>query len=420
MKMEKPLYTKIESCRICENANLVPIINLGNLALTGVFPKDKNEFIESGPLSLVKCDESVSGSCGLLQLEHNYDLGKLYGDNYGYRSGLNQSMINHLEGIAKKISGVVDLVDGDLVVDIGSNDGTLFRFFDGERLTLVGIDPSAEKFKEFYPQKSQFIADFFSADLVKQKFNRKAKVVTSIAMFYDLEKPLDFVRQVENILGDDGIWMFEQSYMPLMIEALAYDTICHEHLEYYRLKQIKWMMDKAGLKIIDIEMNDTNGGSFAVIVAKSGSKYPEATAKIEEVLTAELEKGFDKLPVYEDFRNKVNQHRFELRRFLDDAKNNGKKVFGYGSSTKGNVILQFCGITEEDLPFIAEVNEFKFGRVTPGTKIPIISEREARDMKPDYFLVLPWHFKKNIIEKEAEYLTSGGHLFFPLPKLEVV
>jgi len=415
------LYKKIESCRICGNKDLIPIVNLGDAALTGVFPKNKDEFIESGPLSLVRCNnESNPDACGLLQMEHDYDLEKLYGDNYGYRSGLNQSMVNHLESIAKKVVGIAKPEEGDLIVDIGSNDGTLFRFYDGKKYKLLGIDPTASKFKDFYPPNSQFIPDFFSAEMIQNEFKQKAKIITSIACFYDLERPLDFVAQINEILDDNGIWMFEQSYMPLMIEALAYDTICHEHLEYYSLKQINWMMDKSDLKITDIEMNDTNGGSFAVIVAKKSSNYQECGDKIKEILRQEEEKGFNKMGVYEDFKNKINQHKEELRKFLDEAKKNGKKVFGYGASTKGNVVLQFCGVTNEEIPYIAEVNEFKFGRCTPGTKIPIISEKEARDMKPDYFMVLPWHFKEGIVKREQEYLKTGGHMFFPLPKLEIV
>lgn len=414
------LYTKIKSCRICGNKDLIPIIHLGNLALTGVFAS-KNEVVESAPLSLVKCnDESGPKACGLLQLEHNYELSKLYSDNYGYRSGLNQSMVDHLKDIAKKISQYVSFKEDDLVVDIGSNDGTLLRCFDSDKLTLVGVDPTAAKFKDFYPSNSQIIVDFFSSELIKRRFSQKAKAITSIAMFYDLERPLNFVNQVKDILDANGVWLFEQSYMPLMIEALAYDTICHEHLEYYALKQIKWLMDRAGLKIIDVERNDINGGSFAVTVAKDHSKFKECTDKIEKILQEEREKRFEKILIYEDFRNRINQHKMQLRRFLSDVSKKGEKIFGYGASTKGNVILQFCGLTEKDIPYIAEVNEFKFGRYTPGSKIPIIPELEARAMKPDYFLVLPWHFRKNIIEREREYLKSGGHLFFPLPKPEVV
>jgi hypothetical protein len=204
--------------------------------------------------------------------------------------------------------------------------------------------------------------------------------------------------------------------MPTMLDVTAYDTICHEHLEYYGLAQIKWMTDRAGLKIVDVWTNNVNGGSFAVIVAKQGSRIPEATQAIDKMLGDE--QALATLAPYQAFEQRIFSHRDKLLAFLDGAKRTNKRVFGYGASTKGNVILQFCKLGAGDIPAIAEVNEDKFGRFTPGTHIPIVSEREARASKPDYFLVLPWHFRDTIIEREQAYLASGGRLVFPLPAIE--
>lgn len=408
------IYQEITKCSICGNTSLTPIIDLGVQALTGVFPR-KNEVVESGPLELIKCED-----CGLLQLRHNYDLNKLYGENYGYRSGLNKSMVDHLNSIVKKIRGTVELEKDDLIIDVGSNDSTLLQAYQDDKLQLVGIDPTVKKFKQFYPSYIEGIPEFFSAQIVHERFNKKAKVITSIAMFYDLEEPIRFMEQIYDVLTDDGIWVLEQSYMPMMIDNVLYDTICHEHLEYYALKQIKWMTDKVGLKIIDIEFNNVNGGSFCITTAKKNSKYIENTLLINKIMSNEENKGLSSLGIYRDFEKKVINHRNELIKFIQKVKKEKKKIFGYGASTKGNVILQFCNITKKDIPYIAEINEDKFGRYTPGTHIPIISEKEAKSLKPDYFMVLPWHFKENIISREKEYLDSGGHLLFPLPKLEIV
>lgn len=415
------LYEKINKCRICGNKNLVPILDLGVQALTGVFPK-KNEEIERGPLELVKCfDNGQNKSCGLVQLGHDYEMKKLYGDNYGYRSGLNKSMINHLADIVKKIEDKVDLKDNDLVIDIASNDGTLLSCYQNKKLDLLGIDPTSKKFSEYYPVYINKIADFFSEDVVKKnRGNKKAKVVTSIAMFYDLPNPLEIMKQIERVMDDNGIWVVEQSYMPDMIKNISYDTICHEHLEFYALKQFKWMADKTNLKIIDIEFNDTNGASFVITFAKKNSNYIEILEKINELLIIEEQEGFNQLEVYKIFGEKSEQHKKELLELLSKLKKEGKKVFGYGASTKGNVLLQYCGLTKNDIPMIADVNEYKFGRVTPGTAIPIVSESEAKTLKPDYFLVLPWHFKKNIIIREKDFLDNGGKLIFPLPKIEII
>jgi len=259
-------FSKTEKCRICGNANLVPIADLGVQFLTGVFPKQVEENITQGPLRLVKChgNENV---CGLLQLEHSYDLGEMYGRNYGYRSGLNPSMVRHLENKVARIVQMVSLHNGDLVVDIGSNDGTTLNAFPPD-LRLLGVDPTGDKFRHFYRSHVDLIVDFFSADLVADACTgQKAKVVTSFSMFYDLESPVDFAKDIAKTLAPDGIWVFEQSYMPLMLEKGAYDTICHEHLEYYGLRQIVWIAECAGLKVIDVEFNDINGGSFSVVAA---------------------------------------------------------------------------------------------------------------------------------------------------------
>lgn len=416
------MYKEIKHCRICGNTDLVSILNLGNQYLTGVFPKSKTEHITSGPLELAKCrDDHNASACGLVQLKHSYDHYEMYGDNYGYRSGLNKSMVNHLYEKVKKIQAFIQLTREDLIIDIGSNDSTLLQAYRQDGLLLVGIDPTAGKFKKYYPEHVHLIPDFFSAESVRKNFgNRKAKVVTSIAMFYDLESPMDFAEQICEILADDGIWVFEQSYMPAMLEMNAYDTVCHEHLEYYCLKQIKWITDKLDLKIIDIEFNKVNGGSFSVAVAKSISPYAQNTKLVDKVLLEESTKGLNTLKPYEDFKQRAFNHRTEIHKFIKQVKSENKKIFGYGASTKGNVILQFCNISAKDIPCIAEVNPDKFGCVTPGTDIPIVSEEEAKKMKPDYFMVLPWHFRDNIIEREENYLKSGGKLLFPLPFLEVV
>ena len=395
------LYKEIECCRICGNVEIDLILDLGEMALTGIFPKAKDEKIPSGPLTLVKCRESISkNSCGLVQLKESYNSELMYGQNYGYRSGLNDSMVSHLHNKVKKILNLVTLNLDDIVVDIGSNDSTLLQTYSKKQKSLVGFDPTGEKFLKYYPHHIALIQDFFSAKAFKNKFgHKKAKIITSIAMFYDLEKPMEFVRDVHEILAEDGVWVFEQSYMPLMLEVNGFDTICHEHLEYYRLKQIHWMMEKTGFKIIDVELSHVNGGSFSVTVAKSGSSIPESQ-DVTRLLLEEKKKGLSTNKPYDEFRNRVFSFKSDIRKLLDKIHNQNGLILGYGASTKGNVLLQFADITSKDIPYIGEVNTDKFGCYTPGTRIPIISEEEARKMNPDYFFVFPWHFKDFILAKE--------------------
>lgn len=415
-------YNEITKCRICGNPNLESLLDLGTLALTGVFPRSPDQAVPRAPLHLVKCAEYGKGdACGLAQLKHSYDPKILYGWNYGYRSGLNASMVAHLRGKAEKIKRTVALARGSLVVDIGSNDSTLLQALDEPGVDLVGFDPTGEKFRQFYPPHIQLIPDFFSASRFRREFGqRKAKVITSIAMFYDLEAPLEFMRQVAEILGDDGIWVFEQSYLPSMLAMNSYDTVCHEHLEYYGLRQVRYMTDRAGLKIRDVELNNINGGSFSVTAARNPSAMPQDEALVSNMLEEESRRGLRDRRIYDQFRERVFQHRERLRQVVESSVQNGRKLLGYGASTKGNVILQFCGLGPKEIPYIAEVNQDKFGCFTPQTLIPIISEAEARAMKPDGFLVLPWHFREHILVRERSFLESGGKLIFPLPELDVV
>jgi hypothetical protein len=419
LKTEFKPYTEINKCRICGNSNLKTILNLGEQALSGVFPFSKNQSLTSGPLELVKCiDNSNTDNCGLVQLKQTYNLFEMYGDHYGYRSGLNSSMVNHLKHIAEKNLSWVILNQGDLIIDIGSNDATLLKSYPSNSATLIGIDPLSKKFREFYTENIYVINDFFSSVLIRNKFgNQKAKIITSIAMFYDLEAPLEFMQNVYDILHDDGIWVFEQSYMPLMLEKNAYDTVCHEHLEYYGLKQIQWMLNRVGLKVIDIDINDTNGGSFRLTVAKNNSRHKECKDKSNEIL--EKEKLYSTLVPFENFEKNIHTHRNELLKLIQRLRGENKRIFGYGASTKGNVLLQYCRLSTKEIEYIGEVNVEKYGAYTPKTWIPIISEKEAKEKKPDYFLVLPWHFKENILLKEEKTIKQGTHFIFPLPKIEV-
>ena len=399
---------------------MVPLLDLGQQALTGVFPKPGQD-VETGPLELAKCRETNPDTCGLVQLQHSFAPQTMYGENYGYRSGLNSSMVAHLGAIAASAKKSVDLQPRDIVLDIGSNDGTLLRALNEPGLKLVGMDPTGAKFREFYPSYVHLIPDFFNADGFSREVGDKpVKLITSIAMFYDLAAPLDFMREIHRLLDDDGIWIFEQSYLPMMIATTSYDTICHEHLSYYALKQIRWMADKVGFDIINLEFNQINGGSFVVTVAKRGGKRAKNLPIIDSVIERERKLGLGGDPIYDEFRVKVHRHREELRSTLAGFAEQHKTILGYGASTKGNVMLQFCALTRDHLPFIADVNPDKFGCLTPGTLIPIISESDARAMNPDCFMVLPWHFRNNIIKREAAFLDQGKKLLFALPHLEVV
>jgi hypothetical protein len=409
-------YRQISECRVSGSKHLVSVLDLGTQVLTGVFPKDPSSEITSGPLELVWCPDS-----GLLQLCHSYEPSEMYGENYGYRSGLNQSMVNHLSQKVWWLERMVKLSSSDVVLDIGSNDATTLKAYSVKGVQRIGIDPTGNKFMQYYTDDIKMIPQFFSAAAYHSVEKRQAKIITAIAMFYDLDAPIDFARQIESILADDGVWHFEQSYMPSMLRLNSYDTICHEHLEYYSLCVVNKILEEAGLRIADVVMNAVNGGSFAVTAVKQGNRSVKPNiAVINWLLEQEDRLGLNTPRPYRDFEEHVFRHRKDLTRLIRALNADGKTVLGYGASTKGNVVLQFCGLTDKDILAIAEVNPDKVGCFTPGTHIPIVSEEDARAMKPDYFLVLPWHFKAGILQREKEYLASGGKMIFPFPEIEIV
>lgn len=428
-------YREISQCRICGNKRLETILDLGMQALTGIFPRP-GETVEESPVVLVKCHGE--GACGLVQIKHSVSLEQMYGENYGYRSGLNRSMVDHLQALARYCSGLAPLSPGDLILDIGSNDGTLLRSYlniqaEGENepgtspvpaeITLVGMDPTIKKFKQYYDKRVIPIPDFFSADTFLKRFlepARKAKIVTSIACFYDLEDPIAFARDIKRVLHPAGVWVFEQSYSLLMLAKNMYDTAVQEHIEYYSLAQISHILREAGLSIREVDLNDCNGGSFRIVAEHDHGNPPHPSVtllqKQEEIL------GLNELAIYRNFENSAKLHKLEFRKLLQDIKAKGQTVYGLGASTKFNAVLQFCEITPELLPKIGEVNPDKFGCTTPGSKIPIVSEKEILAMKPDYLVVGPYHFKPFLLKLPhvKKYLDEGGKLIFPLPSLEIV
>jgi len=314
-----------------------------------------------------------------------------------------------------KSYGVID--DGAIILDIGSNDGTTLGLYGLENVRLVGIDPTAAKFRQYYQDGVVVIADFFSADRFREAFGeQKARVITSFSMFYDMEDPTGFMREVSEILDETkGIWVCEQSYMPLMLETNSYDTACHEHLEYYALAQIVWMARHAGLEIVDVELNAVNGGSFSFVAQRVGGGLAR-TAAVDELLAREQALRLDDLGIYRKFAADVVRLRDEFVAFLHKAKAEGKRVAALGASTKGNVLLQYCNVTRDLIEAVGEVNPDKFGAFTPGTNLPIIDETELLASKPDYLVVLPWHFR-GFFESQPRY--AGLSLVFPLPELSV-
>jgi NDP-4-keto-2,6-dideoxyhexose 3-C-methyltransferase len=399
------MFNETTNCRIC-NSNVKVIFNLGTQGLASVFPKKDEIDPVTVPLVLCQCDNE---ECKLVQLKHTVNSTELYEQEYGYCSGINQTMKNHLEGLVRSIEEENTLNDGDIVLDIGSNDATLLKFYNNKNLKRVGIDPTGSQFLKYY-EDIDLYPTYFKSGI----FEGKAKVITSISMFYDLPDPVQFMRDIKNTLSEDkGIWVMEQSYMPSMLKLNSYDTVCHEHLEYYTLNNINYMCKMVGLDIIHVDFNECNGGSFRVYISHPGC-FTQDTKKINQII--QEEKDID----FEAFNKRCEESRTQLVSFLKIQKLMGKKIYIYGASTKGNTLLQYCGIDSTLIEAAAERNPNKYGCRTPVTGIPIISEAEMRSRNPDFLLVLPWHFRDEFVKRESEYLKNGGQIIFPLPQFEII
>jgi hypothetical protein len=410
------MFHKIEKCRVCGNTHLELVLDLGNQYVSGIFPKKVDYELYNGPLKLVKCNE-MNGGCGHVQLEHTFDLPTMYGEEYGYRSGLNSSMVKHLQEKHQKIVNFYDLKENDIVIDIAGNDGTFLGFF-SEKLRLVSIDPTSKKFSKYFKEHVDYIADFFTEETFRKHFgNQKAKLVTSFSMFYDLEDPCQFAKEVNSVLDpEEGIWVLEQSYMPEMLRVNSFDTVCHEHLSYYGMRQIKYIMDKANLKIISYEFNDVNGGSISLVVSNKDSKYEECTEMLSEIIKEELDLKLDTIEPWQKFQLRIEECKKSFWKIIEECKKEGLKICALGASTKGNITLQTWKITSDDIEVIGDVNPDKDGSFTPGTWIPIKSEDAVIDTY-DVFVILPWHFREFFMTSEK---FKGKKLLFPLPTAEIV
>jgi SAM-dependent methyltransferase len=410
------------TCRICQSSGLLPVIDLGEQYVASIFVKDgiPDSLQRRYPLELVRC--CGNSGCGLVQLRHSFSPSVLYSD-YGYRSGINQSMRDNLLDIATKAEQMVELKAGQTVLDIGCNDGTLLCSYQTIGIDRLGFDPAENVVQLAQSRGLDVVNDYFSlSSYAKARPSTKAKVVTSIAMFYDLEDPRQFARDVASVLADDGVWVIELSYLPFMLQKKSFDTICHEHLEYYALKQIDWMLEREQLQVHKIEFNDVNGGSFRLFIRKKTLGCVPEPDRIEvgKVRTEEKILGLDTDRPYALFRDAVLSARNDLVKVLTAFKNSGKSVYVYGASTKGNTILQFCRIDKTLVAKAADRNPDKWERRTLGTDIPIVSEDEARAECPDYFLVLPWHFFSGFVKREAAFLARGGKFIIPLPEVRIV
>ena len=403
---------KINKCRNCKSTNLIKLFSLGNLSFTGKFPR-RNKTIKKAPLNLMMC-----AKCRLVQLAHNYNLKYLYGPDYGYRTGINVTMKRHVSKVTRLLTKMTNLKQNDAALDIASNDGTLLKQYPKNIITF-GIDPLVKKYIKNYSNINFKISDFFSLSKVLKKTKKKFKVISALAVFYDLENPNKFLSEVESILDDDGVFLIEIAELLSILKYNMFDAICHEHLTYYTSKVVVEMSKKNNLRVFDIKVNDINGGSTQYFICKKNAIFKDKTNKIKKILNEEKRFKLDKKDTYLKFILNINKIKEKVIKIIKKAKLKNNKIHGYGASTKGNVILQYFGIGKREIDFIADRNPKKYNQYTPGTNIKIISENKSRKAKPDYYFVLPWHFRQEILKREKKTISKGSKFIFPLPQPKI-
>ncbi len=409
--MLDPTVTAIKVCRVCHSPRLDDVLSLGNQYVSDFVSSQGST--SQGPLELVRCV-----SCGLIQLRHTFSRGSLY-QHYWYKSGISPMMRRALADLVLRTCEIAKPARGDLVLDIGCNDGTLLRSYDIQGLYLVGFEPAENLVDEARKGTNWVFNEFFSAETFGKRFaDKKAALVTSVAMFYDLEEPNSFVNDVARILAPNGVWVVQQNYLVTMLEQNGFDNIGHEHLEYYSLGTMEVLLERHGLEVFEAETNDVNGGSFRTFICHKGKR--PIGGSVAQMRENEARLGLADHSTYDVFAKNIARIGSQVHDFIEREVGRGKRVYVYGASNRGNTILQYYNLDHTIIKKAADANPEKWGRKTAGTLIPIVSKEEARKDKPDYFLVLPHHFLEEIKRDENDYLLNGGKLIVPLPEFRIV
>ena len=420
MSSSKSPITLRETCRVCGSRKLVPILSLGQQYAVGFLDRAE-ETAGAGPLDLILCNLK-DGGCGLLQLQHTYDHDLLY-RKYWYKSGISTTMVKALGDIVECAQKVVPLNPGELVIDIGANDGTLLRQYQRTDIQKVGFEPS-NLWELAKQDHATIIHDYFNAAAFQKNLpGKKAKIITSISMFYDLEDPNSFVADIARCLDADGLWIIQMNYLGLMLDDHTYDNISHEHLEYYSFISVENLIKRHALEIFDVELNDVNGGSYRLYIRRPGAKLnplPGAVQRVANLRQKELAAGYDDKFVYADYAKEIATLKTQVMEILSREKKAGKKIYIYGASTRGLVVLQYCGIDKQFIAAAVDKNSDKWGKYIVGTGIQCISFDDYRKNLPDCLLVLPYQFKREIMNQERDFLLNGGKMIFALPRVEVI
>ncbi|MAW17181.1 MAG: hypothetical protein CMJ01_01250 [Pelagibacteraceae bacterium] len=397
---------KVNKCLLCKNKKLKSLFDIGNLYVSNFVEKRNIHKGTKSRLNLLYCNK-----CTLIQLSHLAPQEIMYRRFYWYKSGVTKTMRDGLKELYEDCYKRAKLKKGDVVLDIGANDGTLLKFFKSKNISTIGCEPANNLKTELKKNCNYMINNFWSKQELFKILNKKKldkpKLITAIGMFYDLEDPNKFIKDAADSLDEKGIFVAQLMSLKSMIEKNDLGNICHEHIEFYSFKSIKYLFEKNGLEIFKVSNNDINGGSHRFYCRK----YKKGSIKLPYENILKMMKGFV---------SRVIANKKSTMNFINKQIKKNKKIFLYGASTKGNTVLQYYNLNKRIIPFAAERTPFKWGKYTIGTGIKIISEKEAKKLKPDFFFVTPWGFIKEFITREKNWLNNGGKFILPFPKLKII
>ena len=413
-------YSTLNKCRVCGSKELLTVLDLGEIYLSDFVDTSNSKKLFKAPLELVLCN----GDCKLVQLKHTVSNEFMYRE-YWYLSGINKTMINELRNIVDSIKDKIKLTSNDYVIDIGANDGTLLRHYE-KKINTIGFEPALNLKELNKNETTKIIPNFFNFEEWEKFYpNKKAKVVTAIGMFYDLDDPNTFVQDIVKCLHDNGLFIIQMMYLPLALERNAFDGICHEHLEYYSLSSLRFLLAKHDLIIDGLEIREhINEGSVRLFIKKTINKNLKLKKSYKDTLNLYIDKekklGLNDINIYKKFALRIKSAKEQTVNFFKDEIKNGKIIHGYAASTKGNTTLQYYELNKNTIETISDRNPKKWGKLTAGSLIPVISEEQSRAKKPDYYFILAWHFLNEFLHREEVFLANGGKFIVSMPSFKVI
>jgi SAM-dependent methyltransferase len=402
-------------CRSCGSTELSIFLSLGNLPLSDGF-LEARQLVDNEPR--YPLDVAFCATCSLVQILETVPPEELFGADYPYFSSFTDTLLRHSEANVKERIAERKLGSGSLVVELASNDGYLLQYYQADGVPVLGIDPAPGPVAAARAKGIETLQAFFGLDFAKQLAaeGRRADVIHANNVLAHVADTNGFVAGIATLLKDTGVAVIECPYVKDLIEHGEFDTIYHEHLCYFSVTALRALFSRHGLYITRVVPLTIHGGSLRVFVEKQNR--PEQS--VHEYIESEQRLGLDRLDYYADFSNRVNQIRTELNELLQGLKERKARIVGYGAAAKGTIMLNYVGIGQETLDFVADRNTHKQGRYIPGVRLPIASPERVLAEQPDYVLILPWNFKDEIMAQQAEYRRRGGKFIVPVPRPTII